>query len=301
MFNLGLYLTTIMIWGSTWIITKHQVSELSALHSVLFRYLLAAILLQGILFFFKSKERYSVKKHILFFLLGSTLFCWNYVLFYLAASTGLTTGLIAVIFSTIITMNIANNAMIFGDFPHTSTVIGAILGLVGITLVFYEDITFFKEKGLLSAIGLCLFATYLASLGNMFSKILQTQKITVVSANKWGMTYGAISLLVVTILFDRNVQLPTSLSFLSGLLFLAIFGSIIGFWSYLTLLGRVGANKAAYAMIVFPIWALMLSWLFEDFTWTPIKITGVVIILTGNLFIIGKGNLNLRFRHNQNG
>ena len=301
MFNLGLYITTIMIWGTTWIITKHQVSELSALHSVLFRYLLAAILLQGILFFFKSKERYSVKKHILFFLLGSTLFCWNYVLFYLAASTGLTTGLIAVIFSTIITMNIANNAMIFGDFPQTSTVIGAILGLVGITLVFYEDITFFKEKGLLSAIGLCLFATYLASLGNMFSKILQTQKITVVSANKWGMTYGAISLLVVTILFDRNVQLPTSLPFLSGLLFLAIFGSIIGFWSYLTLLGRVGANKAAYAMIVFPIWALILSWLFEDFTWTPIKITGVVIILTGNLFIIGKGNLNLRFGHNQNG
>ena len=301
MFNLGLYITTILIWGTTWIITKHQVSELSALHSVLFRYLLAAILLQGILFFFKSKERYSVKKHILFFLLGSTLFCWNYVLFYLAASTGLTTGLIAVIFSTIITMNIANNAMIFGDFPQTSTVIGAIIGLVGITLVFYEDITFFKEKGLLSAIGLCLFATYLASLGNMFSKILQTQKITVVSANKWGMTYGAISLLVVTILFDRNVQLPTSLSFLSGLLFLAIFGSIIGFWSYLTLLGRVGANKAAYAMIVFPIWALMLSWFFEGFTWTPIKSTGVVIILTGNLFIIGKGNINLRFRHNQNG
>ena len=301
MFNLGLYITTILIWGTTWIITKHQVSELSALHSVLFRYLLAAILLQGILFFLKSKDRYSGKIHILFFLLGSTLFCWNYVLFYLAASTGLTTGLIAVIFSTIITMNIANNALIFKDFPQTSTVIGAIIGLVGITLVFYEDITFFKEKGLWSAIGLCLFATYLASLGNMFSKILQTQKITVVSANKWGMTYGAISLLVVTILFDRNVQLPTSLSFLSGLLFLAIFGSIIGFWSYLTLLGRVGANKAAYAMIVFPIWALMLSWLFEDFTWTPIKITGVVIILTGNLFIIGKGNLNLRFRHNQNG
>ena len=301
MFNLGLYITTIMIWGTTWIITKHQVSELSALHSVLFRYLLAAILLQGILFFLKSKDRYSGKIHILFFLLGSTLFCWNYVLFYLAASTGLTTGLIAVIFSTIITMNIANNALIFKDFPQTSTVIGAIIGLVGITLVFYEDITFFKEKGLWSAIGLCLFATYLASLGNMFSKILQTQKITVVSANKWGMTYGAISLLVVTIFFDRNVQLPTSLPFLSGLLFLAIFGSIIGFWSYLTLLGRVGANKAAYAMIVFPIWALMLSWLFEDFTWTPIKITGVVIILTGNLFIIGKGNLNLRFRHNQNG
>jgi len=49
MFNLGLYITTIMIWGTTWIITKHQVSELSALHSVLFRYLLAQSLAFGVI------------------------------------------------------------------------------------------------------------------------------------------------------------------------------------------------------------------------------------------------------------
>jgi drug/metabolite transporter (DMT)-like permease len=300
MFNLGLYTITIIIWGSTWIITKHQVSELSALHSVLFRYLLAAFLLQGILYVFKSKEQHAIKIHFLFFLLGSTLFCWNYVLFYLAASTGLTTGLIAVIFSTIITMNIANNAIIFRDFPQAGTVIGAMIGLLGIALVFFEDIQLFKETGLLSAIGLCLFATYLASLGNMFSKILQRKEVSVVSANKWGMTYGAISLLIATIFFDRNVHLPTTFPFLSGLLFLAIFGSIIGFWTYLTLLGRVGADKAAYAMIVFPIWSLMLSWFFEDFTWTPMKVIGVIIILTGNLFIVSKGNLNFRFGQNQN-
>ena len=271
-------------------------SELSPLHSVFLRYLLAALLLQSLIKIFGSKTQYSPKTHLLFFLLGSSLFCWNYVLFYFAASTGLTTGLIALIFSTIISMNIANNALIFKEYPKLTTVIGAVIGLFGITLVFYEDLSDFKETNLLSSIVLCLIATYLASLGNMFSKILQRKNVTVVSANQWGMTYGALSLLITTLFFDQNIQIPVTISFLSGLFFLAIFGSIVGFWSYLTLLGRVGADKAAYAMIVFPIWSLMLSWIFEDFTWTPIKIIGVAIIISGNYFMISKHSFDLRIR-----
>jgi len=79
---------------------------------------------------------------------------------------------------------------------------------------------------------------------------------------------------------------PVTWPFLSSLFFLAIIGSIVAFWSYLTLLGRVGADKAAYAMIVFPIWSLMLSWMFEGFVWTPVKVAGVAIILIGNMFIL---------------
>jgi drug/metabolite transporter (DMT)-like permease len=135
----------------------------------------------------------------------------------------------------------------------------------------------------------------------MFSKILQRKNVTVVSANQWGMTYGALSLLITTLFFDQNIQIPFTISFLSGLLFLAIFGSIVGFWSYLTLLGRVGADKAAYAMIVFPIWSLMLSWVFEDFAWTPIKIIGVIVIISGNFFMISKYNFGQRIRLSKNG
>ena len=45
-------------------------------------------------------------------------------------------------------------------------------------------------------------------------------------------------------------------------------------------------------MIVFPIWALILSWIFEGFEWTPVKIIGVMIIIMGNLFMLKKSNLN---------
>jgi len=264
------------------------VAETSALQSVFFRYVIAAVLLQGMISIARSRNRHSLRTHGQFFLMGSFLFCWNYVLFYTATDWGLNTGLIALIFSLIITMNIANNAIIFGERPERSTMIGAIVGLIGISLVFAQDITDLRGQGQLPAIWVCIGATYLASLGNMMSKILQRQGVSVTGSNGWGMTYGALSLLVVVLVFDGPVQFPTSVPFLSSLLFLAIAGSIIAFWSYLTLLGRVGADKAAYAMIVFPIWALMISWMFEGFEWSPMKISGVGVILIGNIFIIGR-------------
>ena len=286
MYNLVLYLLTIAIWGSTWILAKFQVDSTSALQSVFYRYVIAALLLQGLISILRSRNRHSWRTHGLFFLLGSFLFCWNYVLFYTATDMGLTTGLIAVIFSLIITMNMLNNALLFRELPERSTLIGAVVGLIGISMVFAEDIATIGGQGLYVAILLCIIATYLASMGNMMSKILQRQGVSVTGSNGWGMTYGALILLVIVLIFDRPLVLPVTLPFLSSLVFLSIIGSIVAFWSYLTLLGRVGADKAAYAMIVFPIWALMLSWLFEGFLWTPVKLFGVGVILVGNLFII---------------
>lgn len=266
---------------------RYQVDSTTALQSVLFRYAIAAMLLQGLISATRARNRHSIYIHWQFFLMGSFLFCWNYVLFYTATAWGLTTGLIALIFSLIITMNMANNAIFFKERPERKTLIGAVIGLIGITVVFAQDLTDLQGQGKLPAILLCVAATYLASLGNMMSKTLQRQGVSVTGSNGWGMTYGALTLLVIVLLFDQPVRFPTTLTFLSSLAFLTVFGSVIGFWSYLTLLGRVGADKAAYAMIVFPIWSLMISWMFEGFEWTPVKITGVGIILLGNLFIIG--------------
>jgi drug/metabolite transporter (DMT)-like permease len=288
MYNLVLYLLTIAIWGSTWILAKFQVDSTSALQSVFYRYAIAALLLQGLITILRSRNRHSLRTHGLFFLLGSFLFCWNYVLFYTATGMGLTTGLIAVIFSLIITMNMVNNAILFRELPERSTLIGALIGLIGISMVFAEDIATIKGQGLYIAILLCIVATYMASMGNMMSKILQRQGVSVTGSNGWGMTYGALILLVVVLVFDRPLVLPVTLPFLSSLIFLSVIGSIVAFWSYLTLLGRVGADKAAYAMIVFPIWALMISWMFEGFLWTPVKLFGVGVILVGNLFVIGR-------------
>ncbi len=50
-----------------------------------------------------------------------------------------------------------------------------------------------------------------------------------------------------------------------------------------SLFGRIGADRAGYASVLFPIIALGLSSLFEDFEWTSAAIAGVVLVLLGNV------------------
>ena len=75
---------------------------------------------------------------------------------------------------------------------------------------------------------------------------------------------------------------------LLSLVYLALFGSVIGFGAYLTLLGRIGSDSAAYVTVLFPIVALALSTAFEDLRWSPIQLAGVGLALVGNLFVLGR-------------
>ena len=80
-----------------------------------------------------------------------------------------------------------------------------------------------------------------------------------------------------------------SFPYIASLLFLAVFATVIGFWTYLTLLGRIGADRAAYASVMFPIVALALSTLFEGFQWTTAAAVGVVLVLCGNALVLSRG------------
>ena len=75
-------------------------------------------------------------------------------------------------------------------------------------------------------------------------------------------------------------------SYVSSLVFLSGFASIIAFWSYLTLLGRVGVERAAYATLLFPLVALVISTIFENYQWSSYAGIGIVLILGGNLLIL---------------
>jgi drug/metabolite transporter (DMT)-like permease len=62
----------------------------------------------------------------------------------------------------------------------------------------------------------------------------------------------------------------------------------VAFGCYLTLLGRIGMDRASYAMVLFPVIALALSTAFEGYRWTPFGMVGVACILAGNLIVLRK-------------
>ena len=71
-----------------------------------------------------------------------------------------------------------------------------------------------------------------------------------------------------------------------SLIYLAVFGSILAFGSYLTLIGRIGADRAAYAAVLFPVIALGISTLFEDYRWTLSALCGFALVLLGNYIVV---------------
>ena len=72
------------------------------------------------------------------------------------------------------------------------------------------------------------------------------------------------------------------------LLFLAFFGSVLGFSFYLSLLGKIGADKASYVNILTPVVALSLSTLFENYLWNIQNFLGLLLIIIGNVIILSK-------------
>lgn len=286
--NTFFYLFTVLIWGSTWIGIKLQLGIVDPMVSVTYRFTLAAVLLLFWCSMRGMKMRFTLGEHGFMLLQGLLLFGFNYLLFY-EAEVYLTSGLPAVIFSTIVVMNIINGALFLGTPIDMRVVLGGGLGLVGITLVFGPEITSFslENHGLLG-VAFCLVATLLASLGNITSARNQKNGLPIIQSNAYGMAYGAAVLAIVSVVSDRSFLFDPSVAYVGSLLFLAVFGSIIAFGCYLSLLGNVGADRAAYATLLFPLVALAISTVWEGYRWTLSSFAGVFLILLGNFSILRK-------------
>ena len=281
-----LYLSTVFIWGSTFFAIRLQLGEVPTEVSVAYRFALATLILMVWCWLRKLPMRFGFRQHLWMLAQGLTLFGLNYLVVYWATSD-LTSGLIAVVFSTIVLMNIANGALFFGKRATISVLAGALTGLVGICLVFLPEFSSLEVDGTtLRGVLLSLLGTFIASLGNMVSTRNQRAKLPVVQTNAYGMAYGSAALGVIALIQGSPFIYEPTLAYTGSLLYLALFGSVLAFGSFLTLLGRIGADRAAYAMVLFPIVALGISTLFEGYQWSLEAGFGVAMVLVGNILII---------------
>jgi drug/metabolite transporter (DMT)-like permease len=286
--NLILFLVPSLIWGSTWLAIKFQLGVVDPLVSVFYRFLLAAIILFAYCSIVGMNLRYSAKQHFFMALLGLLLFGVNYWLVYLA-EIHLKSGLVAVVFSTIIFLNIFNGAIFLKSKIRLNVLLNSFLGFIGIALVFKgELIGFTFSGGESSALLLAGISVIIASFGNITSAYNQKNKLPVIQTNAFGMLYGSLLMLLLALVTGKSFTFDFSLPYISSLLYLAIFGSVIAFGSYLTLLGKIGADKSAYVTLVIPIIALILSTIFEDYKWSTFALIGVLLITIGNYMILRK-------------
>ncbi|MGD8764298.1 MAG: DMT family transporter [Desulfobacteraceae bacterium] len=289
-----LYGLTVIIWGTTWLAIKFQLGNVDPMVSVLYRFIAAAMMLMLYCKMAGLRMRFPLKDHVFMALQGLVLFSVNYWIIYLA-SVHLTSGLVAVIFSSIVFMNMLNGALLMGLPIRFSVVVGGAIGIVGIVFVFWPEISAFSLSDK-TAMGVLLAAisTFMASLGNIISARHQKYELPVIQTNAYGMVYGAVIMGIIVFTSGKPFSFELSFRYVGSLFYLIVFGTVIAFGCYLKLIGKIGADRAAYATMLFPIVALVISTFFEDYQWSALNIIGMVLVLIGNGLVINKKVLQMR-------
>jgi len=280
-----LYVVTVLIWGTSWYAMEYQFVIPFEL-AILYRFALATLMLVGYCLITGRSLRFSRRDHLFMAAQGFFLFGINYLLFYFAAKY-LICALLAVCFSTLIVMNLVNGAILFRNPITGRAIVAAILGISGICLIFWPEIAGSEfSTTALFGLGLSMLGTLAASWGNMVTVRHKAAGIPVVEGNAIGMGYGTLFVLILVVMRGIPFSFSTDTGYLITLFYLALFASVIGFGSYLTIVQRLGADKAAYTSVLFPVVALAVSTWFEGFVWTWLAVVGLVLVLSGNLLVL---------------
>ena len=289
--NLFLYIASVFLWGTTWYAIKFQLGDVHPTLSIAYRFLIAAALLYIFCVITgRHKLKFSFKQHGLIAAQGFFLFCFNYWMTYQSTSY-LTSGLVALCFSTMTIMNIFGQFLFFRIPFDKKVVIGAFLGLIGMVFVFYPEIDKLSlDDSSMLGVTLCLGGTLSASIGNMLSFRNTRHSMPVILTSTYAMAYGALFTFILALSIQAPLSFEIETGYIVSLLYLAIFGSALAFTFYLTLMAKIGADKAGYVAVLVPVVALLISTIFENYHWNIWSVSGSVLILAGNAIAMINAN-----------
>jgi len=286
--NLALFLTSALIWGSTWLMITFQLGVVAPLVSVVYRFSLASMILFAYCLIRGRKFNFSKSDHVYILIQGLLLFGFNYWLTYMGI-TKINSALAAVLSTSIVYFNVVFARIFLRDPIKTEVLAGATIGVAGIALIFMPEIKLGENSNdTWAGIWLLLGGSVFASLGNIVSAKTQRRKIPVLQANALGMGYASILLALIVLISGLSFDFEMTFAYFGSLVYLALFGSVIAFGAFLTVLGRIGPDKAGYITLVYPVIAIIISTFFEGYQWTAFSIFGLIIILLGNFIAMGK-------------
>ena len=280
-----LFLSVVLAWGLTWYGIHLQLGSVPADVSIFWRFLLAAIAIWGWLGATGRLRRTDARQHLWFAALGATLFSGNFLLFY-GAEGNVPSGIVSVVFSLATVFNAFNQWLFLGIRPTRRLLIGAVLGAIGVALLFSGQIFApGMHGGAALGIALALGGTYCFSLGNLISRRVTQDGTTLPNAVARGMSWGVVFLGLAVALHRQSFVPGGTVPYVSALLYLALIGSMFGFLAYLSLVARIGPERAAYVTVFSPVIALGLSTMLEGYAWNGHVLFGLPMILAGNAVI----------------
>ena len=284
--DFGLYTVSVLAWGFSWIAMHYQVGQVAPEVSVVWRFAIAAPLMLVIAWLRGERLWFPLADHRYFLGLGAAIFSTNFVLFYYAAQH-VASGLLSIVFSLASIGNVLLGAVIFRARIERRVVIGSALGVAGVAAMFYPELGGLSfDAAALIGLLLSLAGTLSFCLGNMLSFAAQRRRLPIFASTAWGMVYGASFVALFAAVRGQTFALEWSATYLGGLFYLSLIGSVIAFGVYFTLLGRIGAARAGYTTVMYPVVALAVSTFAEGYTWSMLSALGLAAVLVGNVLVL---------------
>ncbi len=274
------------IWGSTWIAITYQLGSVAPEASVFYRFLLAAGILLAFCRWKGLSLRYGWRQHLALAAQGILMFSLSYMFVYHAEAL-VVSGLVAVGYSASPLLNMLGVRLAFGTPISLRVAVGALFGIAGIVLVFWPEFgTLSADAGVMRGAVYTALAVLTSAAGSMIASRNGKRGVPVRQALTLGMLYGAACSLIITVAAGKPLGFEWSASYAASLLYLALFGSVVTFAAYLTLLERIGAARAAYIGVMVPIVALVISASFEGYAWRTETWLGIALSMAGNVIIL---------------
>lgn len=271
MSTLQLFAGCVAIWGSTWLAITFQLGRVAPEASVGWRFLLASFLLFAFCLARRLPLRYSAREHAWIALQGLLMFSVSYIYVYYAEEN-VVSGLVAVGYSASPLLSMLGMRLFFRTPMTGAVVVGSILGIAGITLVFWPEFAHLAGDR----------RTALGAVYTAVAVIVSTLGTLAAHRNHEARLFS----LAATLATGKALTFDASAPYVLSLLYLAMLGSVVAFAGYLTLLKRIGAARAGYIGVMVPIVALVVSALFEGFHWQALTVAGIAVSVAGNVVVL---------------
>jgi drug/metabolite transporter (DMT)-like permease len=277
------FIVVTLIWSSTWIVIRDQLGVVPASWSVCYRFAVAALGMAVVARMSGIPLRLRGREILFCGTLGVAHFALNFNLLY-RAEAHLTSGLCALVYALLLIPNSLLSRLFYGERVTGGFLAGSSVAVIGIVLLFvneYRASVTASPQDVALALGLCTVAVLCASCANVMQASPLARTIPVAALLVWSMAIGSAADAVYAWITAGPPVIDARPGYWLGVLYLAIAGSVITFPLYFRLIQQIGAGPAAYTSVLIPILAMGISTIFEDYRWTTLASSGVLLALGG--------------------
>ncbi|MEH3035899.1 MAG: EamA family transporter [Sphingomonas adhaesiva] len=276
------FFTVVMIWGSTWIVIRHQLGVVPPSWSVCYRFVVAGVVLQAVTW----TRREVVTRDAAFWRFAALLGLFQFVLnfnFVYRAEQYITSGLVAVVFALLLIPNALMARIFLGQRLGRQLAIGSAIAMAGAGLLFVQEARADPTAADRTLIGIAL--TLCAIVSASSANIMQATK----TATRYPMVPTLATAMLIGAALDGAWAWITTgppvfdprPSYIAGVLYLGIVASSLAFTLYFRVIRAIGPAKAAYNGVIVPVIAMLLSTLLEGYRWSPLAIGGAALAGVG--------------------